>query len=175
MWLFVMLSIVVGVLPAQDVIAGDGTGVSYSRVRSTDPYMIALVRQGYDQSPTFRELVDALQRSNVIVLVQPGLCASGRIRSCLVSVTGSERDRHIRIRMDPRHTIKSGLIAAVAHELQHAVEIAEHADVINGSETLRLYRQIAFGLCHEGLSEECETERALDTERMVLVDLLRRR
>jgi len=145
------------------------------RVRSTDRYMIALVREGHDQSATFRGLVDTLQRSNVIVLVQPGMCAGGRIRSCLVSVSGSERDRHIRIKVDPRHTIKSGLIAAIAHELQHAVEIAEHADVSDGAQALKLYRRIAFGLCHEGLSEECETQRALDTERTVLVELLRRR
>jgi hypothetical protein len=174
MWPFVMLSTIVGVLPAQDAVTSDRNGPQYTRVRSTDGYMIALVRQGYEQSPTFRELVDTLQRSNVIVMVQPGMCAGGRIRSCLVSVSGSERDRHIRIRVDPRHTIKSGLIAAIAHELQHAVEIAEHVEVTNASGALELYRQIAFGRCHEGLSEECETERALVTERAVLIELLRR-
>ena len=175
MWSIVMLSIVAGLLPAQDAVAGDRNGAPYTRVRSTDGYMIALVRQGYDRSPTFRELVDTLQRSNVIVLVQPGMCAGGRIRSCLVSVSGSERDRHIRIKVDPRHTIKSGLIAAISHELQHAVEIAEHVEVTNASGTLELYRHIAFGRCHEGLSEECETERALVTERAVLIELLRER
>ena len=175
MWPFLMLSIVAGLRPAHEAVVGDGNGASYWRVRSTDRYMIALVRQGYDQSPSFRELVDTLQRSNVIVLVQPGMCAGGRIRSCLVSVSGSERDRHIRIKVDPRHTIRSGLIAAIAHELQHAVEVAEHLEVTNASEAVKLYRQIAFGRCHEGLSEECETERALVTERAVLVELLRGR
>jgi len=163
----------VGVQP-QEAIGTDGNRMPYSKVRSTDQYVIALVREGYDRSPTFRKLVDALEGSNVIVLVQPGICGGGRIRSCLVSVTGSERDRHIRIKIAPQHTIRDGLIAAVAHELQHAVEIAERPDVTDGAGVLRLYRQISFGRCRDGLSEECETQRALESEERVLVELLRR-
>jgi hypothetical protein len=158
----------------QDAIGTDGNRPQYSKVRSMDQYVIALVREGYDRSPTFHELVDALERSNVIVLVQPGICAGGRIRSCLVSVAGSERDRHVRIKIDPQHTIRDGLIAAVAHELQHAVEIAEHPEIKDPPGVVRLYRQIAFGRCREGLSEECETERALETEKTALRELLRR-
>src|SRR6266498_1342563 len=85
-----------------------------------------------------RDLGDTLQQSNVIVFVQPASCARGRIRSCLVSVTGSQRERHIRINVDT-HTSHEWLIATVAHELQHAVEIAEHPDVIDASATLKLY------------------------------------
>ena len=39
----------------------------YTHVRSGDRYFIALIRRGYDRSPTFRALVDTLQHSNVIV------------------------------------------------------------------------------------------------------------
>jgi hypothetical protein len=53
----------------------------YSRVRSDDHYVIALIRKGYEGSVAFRELDDAIQRSDVIVFVQPGLCAGGRIRT----------------------------------------------------------------------------------------------
>src|SRR5262245_56432064 len=97
----------------------------YSHVRSTDGYFILLIREGYHRSPTFRALVDTLEDSNVIVVVRPGLCAGGRIRSCLVSVSGSRHDRHVRITIDPQHTIRDRLIGGIAHELQHAVEIAE--------------------------------------------------
>ena len=145
----------------------------YTRVRSDDRYVIALIRKGYERSVAFRELVDRIQQSNVIVFVQPGLCASGRIRSCLVAVAGSEHDRHIRIRLDPQHTIENGLIAAAAHELQHAVEVVEHPDVVDGGTLQALYRRIATGRCGQGLSEECETERALLTERTVFRELQR--
>ncbi len=161
-------------LQAPDSITNEGSRMPYTKVRSTEQYVIALVREGYDRSPAFRQLVDTLERSNVIVLVQPGICAGGRIRSCLVSVAGSERDRHIRIKIDPQRTIRDGLIAAVAHELEHAVEIAEHPEITDAPGVVRLYRQMAFGRCHDGLSEECETKRALETEQTVLVELLRR-
>ena len=142
----------------------------FARVRSTERFMIALIREGYDRSPAFRDLVDVLQHSHVIAFVQPASCAGGRIRSCLVSVSGSDVGRHIRINVDP-HTSHDRLIATVAHELQHAVEIAEHSEVVDASATLELYRRIAVGRCREGLSEECETTRALVTERKVLEQL----
>lgn len=149
----------------------DGIRALYTRVRSDDQYVIALIRKGYERSVAFRELVDRIQQSNVIVFVQPGLCAGGRIRSCLVAVAGSEHDRHIRIRLDPQHTIENGLIAAAAHELQHAVELAENEGVVDGTTLKALYRRIASGRCAQGLSEECETDRALVTERRVYLEL----
>jgi hypothetical protein len=155
--------------PASHAGTDDATGV-FPRVRSTERFMIALIREGYDRSAAFRELVDTLQQSNVIVFVQPASCAGGRIRSCLVSVNGSRRERHIRIHVDT-HTSHDSLIATIAHELQHAVEIAEHPEVVDSAAALTLYRQIALGRCHEGLSEECETSRALAAEKKVLEDL----
>ena len=153
-------------------ISADATPGLFTRVRSTERFMIALIREGYDRSPTFSVLVDAIQHSKTIVLVQPAKCAGGRIRSCLVSVSEFHGERHIRILVDP-HTSHDVLIATVAHELQHAIEIIEHPDVIDAHSLLRLYRQLAFGRCRDGLSEECETERALATERNVLDELFR--
>jgi|RhiMetdeSRZDD1v2_1073273.scaffolds.fasta_scaffold292837_3 hypothetical protein len=146
----------------------------FTHVRSTVAYVRALIREGYERSPGFRDLVDTLQRSNAIVLVQPGSCADGRIRSCLVSIHGSRAERQIRIKIDPAHTIRDGLIATIGHELQHAVEIAEHPDVFDGETAQRLFRRIGIGQCHEGLWNECETTRALETERRVLDELLHR-
>jgi hypothetical protein len=156
--------------PGRATSVDDAPGL-FTRVRSTERFMIALIREGYERSPTFRNLVDTLQQSNVIVYVQPAACAGGRIRSCLVAVGGSSQSRQIRIKVDPRHTTNDRLIATVAHELQHAAEVAEHPEVIDGSGLLKLYRKLAFGRCHEGLSEECETTRALATEEKVQEEL----
>jgi hypothetical protein len=154
------------------IFSSDGANVPFTRVRAPETFMIELVREGYERSPAFRELVDTLQRSNVIVVVAPGLCAGGRIRSCVVAVAGSARDRQIRIKIDT-HASHDRLIATIAHELQHAVEIAERADVTDGETALRLYREIGLGRCREGLSEECETARALATETKVLDEISR--
>jgi hypothetical protein len=155
--------------------SNDITGLLFTRVRSTDRYMIRLIREGYDRSSTFRNLVDFLQQTNVIVSIHPLACSGGRIRSCLAGVKGSIQERHIWIKVDPQHTIHDRLIATVAHELQHAVEIAEDPNVIDAASVLKLYRNIAAGQCGRGLSEECETTRALAAERKVLVELSQRR
>ena len=128
MSLGVLLSVTLLAVQAAPATLDDAPGL-FTRVRSTERFVIALIREGYERSPTFRELIDTLQQSNIIVLVQPHACAGGRIRSCLVSVNGSARERHIRIAVDTR-TSHNALIATVAHELRHAVEIAEHPQVI---------------------------------------------
>ena len=64
---------------AEAAVVGDTPGL-FTRVRSTERFMIALIREGYERSSTFRELVDGLQRSNIIVFIQPAACAGGRIR-----------------------------------------------------------------------------------------------
>jgi hypothetical protein len=148
----------------------DPSGLSFTRVRASESLMIALVREGYGRSPSFRDLVDTLQRSNVIVIVQPGICAGGRIRSCVVAVAGTLRERQIRIKVDTR-TSGNQLIATIGHELQHAVEIAENTEITDGPNALKLYRRLGIGRCRDGLSEECETERALTTEKRILVEL----
>jgi len=169
MSLAVVLAVAVGVQAADS--RDQGAGLAFTRVRSAERYMNGLIREGYERSSTFRQLVDILQQTNVIVSIQPLPCARGRIRSCVVGVKGSSRERHIWIKVDPRHTIRDRLIATIAHELQHAVEIAEHSDVTDGSSLLRLYRTISVGQCRRGLSEECETTRALAAERRVLAEV----
>lgn len=158
---------------ARDATAGDVPGL-FTRVRSTERFMISLIREGYDRSSTFRSLVDTLQQSNVIVYVQPAVCAGGRIRSCLTSVNGSPAERHIRINVDTR-TSHNALIGTIAHELQHAVEIAEHADVFDAPAARRLYRAIGIGRCRDGLSDECETNAAIAMESRVMEELFARR
>lgn len=152
--------------------SGDPSNVSFTHVRAPETFMTELLVEGYDRSATLRGLVDSLQHSNVIVVVLPGLCAGGRIRSCVVSVAGSARDRQIRIKIDTR-TSHNRLIATIAHELLHALEIAERPDVTDGAAALRLYRQIGLGRCRDGLSDECETMRALETEKKVLEEISR--
>jgi hypothetical protein len=132
--------------------------------------MRRLVLAGARRSPTFRALVDDLHQFNVIVVIQFGLCANGRIRSCVSHVDGDARHRHIRIKVNTR-TTDDRLIATIAHELQHALEIARDPQVTNAQQAIALYRRIAIGKCREGLSEECETDAALNVEARVNKEL----
>jgi len=140
--------------------------VPLTRVKPADPEMRRLVLDGYARSATFRALVDELQRSNAIIVIQFGLCAQGRIRSCVSNVSGDDRQRHIRIKVNTR-TTDDRLIATIAHELQHAAEIVREPSAFNAVTTLALYRRIATGKCREGLADACETEAALAVEARV--------
>jgi hypothetical protein len=141
-----------------------------TRVRGADQEFHALIREGDARSASFREIVDEIQRSNAVVMVQYGLCAKGQIRSCVTHVSGDSRARSIRIVINTR-TTNDRLIATIAHELQHAVEIIRDAQATGPEQVMALYRRIGKGECAKGRSDRCETDAALAVEAKVLEEL----
>jgi hypothetical protein len=142
------------------------------RLKPADPEMRRLIGEGYGRSTSFRELVDALHRSNAIVTVQFGLCANGQFRSCVTNVSSDVRTRSIRIKVNTR-TTDNRLIATIAHEIWHALEILAEPGATDPGGVLALYRRIGIGACREGLSDRCETEAARALESRVEAELER--
>jgi hypothetical protein len=140
------------------------------RLKPADAEMRRLVTDGYTRSVTFRALVDTLHTTDGLVVVQFGLCANGRFRSCVTHIGGDAGARTVRIKINTRAT-DDRLIATVAHELEHALEILREREVMNADQVLALYRRIGTGRCRLGLSDECETEGALAIEARVNVEL----
>jgi hypothetical protein len=103
----------------------------------------------------------------VIAVIQFGLCANGRFRSCVTNVDGDARQRSVRVKINTRMNADR-LVATLAHELRHVLEILADPDATNAERTLALYRRIGEGECRKGLSDACETKAALDTEAQVL-------
>jgi hypothetical protein len=150
----------------------DSTAWPFTRVRGNDPEVRRLIRDATARSKTMLALVEEIQQSNAIVFVGYGQCAKGQICSCVTGVEGDEHHRAIRIVVDSR-TTGYGLMATIARELQHAVEIVREPSAVDGATTMALYRRIGTGQCRLGLSERCETELALTAERAVLEELYR--
>lgn len=150
-----------------------GSSVPLVRLKPADAEMRRLISDGFDRSATFRALVDAIHQSNGVVIVQYGLCANGRFRSCVTNVDGDRGRRNIRIKVNTRAT-DDRLIATVAHELHHAIEILSDPEVASPESVLALYRRIGTGPCRQGLSEACETDEALRVEAVVNDELARR-
>jgi hypothetical protein len=142
------------------------------RVKPADAEIRRLVIDGHQRSVTFRALMNELHESNLMVTIQYGACGNGRIRSCVSDVQTDGRQRFVRVKVDTR-TTDDRLIATIAHELQHAVEIAREPTVSTPEQTLALYRKIASGACRQGLSDRCETQAALDVEARVNDELAR--
>jgi hypothetical protein len=111
------------------------------RVRTLDAHLHALLEQGLRESPTLRALAARLEQSDVIVYLIADICAPPGIagRLTFLSATGGVRYVVVRLR-----SLGSSLqeVAVLAHELQHAVEIADHASIVDAGALAREYLRI---------------------------------
>ena len=142
------------------------------RVRSTDAAMLALFREGVERSATFRALIDAINHSTGIVYVEFGYCAFGHLNGCLLPfIAASHGDRYLRILVTPDKNRRSHdqLLALVAHEMQHALEVLEHTEVVDLPTMEAMYRKIGVPLSGRSGYETSAARAAGDA---VLAELL---
>jgi hypothetical protein len=141
---------------------------SAPHVRASDPRVLALFRAGLSRSPTFRQLVDTLDHSDVIVYVEPKLTreALGGFLSHTVVTGGAYRYLHIAINT---RGAEERLVALFAHELQHAVEVAQHDDVRDERRIRQLFDSLAIKFGCGGTSCS-ETQAAKDVEATVATE-----
>jgi hypothetical protein len=147
---------------------GDADG---AHVRSTDSAMLDILREGSRRSETFESLVDALDQTSTIVYVERGVCGFGHYAACLphaVTVVGSVR--YLRILVDPSRA--GDVIALIAHELQHALEIAHAPAIRTGDDMTAVFRRIGRSpSCPRGVPDCFETSAALAIGDAVLREL----
>ena len=143
-----------------------------SRVRSTNGQMLGLINEGTERAATFRTLVDVINRSNGIVYVEWGICAFGHVNGCVLPfIAPTQGNRYIRILVTPdkNRISHDQLLALIAHELQHAREVIEHADVIDVAAMGEMYRRIGTPLTGQSGYETSAARTAGDA---VLSELL---
>jgi hypothetical protein len=131
-------------ITAQALIAADSR-----RVRAATPRMRGLVADGIRRSRTFADLVIQIHATDLIVYVEPTFNLppdlAGRIM--LSAVAGSRRY----LRVQVRATLQGDqMIAVVAHEFRHALEVAADPSVVDEASLAALYRRI--GDAHHGTS-----------------------
>lgn len=129
------------------------------RIRAGNARLAALMRDGARRSVTFGALITAIQQTGLIVYVEQsfGLPAGMQGRVLLQAVTG--RERYLRIQL--RATLQGNqMIAVMAHELRHAIEVAEHPAVRDQEGMLDLYRRIGHA-SHGSLGYDTEAANAV--------------
>jgi len=104
----------------------DPTSPRLQRIRSFEARLHALVQQGMRGSPTFRALTTRLEQSDLIVYLLYDVCAPPHLAGRLTFLSATGGVRYVAVRLRPLGPAIQA-IAVLAHELQHAVEIAEHA------------------------------------------------
>lgn len=141
------------------------------RIRAVDPWIDELLAAGYAASPTFRELMNRLQRSDVIVHIEPGMVrtrAAGMLRF-VISASGV---RYLRITI-AMPSASPAAIALLGHELQHAAEVADDGAVLDGASFDALYRRIGDG-CRKSPGRY-DTRAAREAGRRILSELCGKR
>jgi hypothetical protein len=140
-------------------------GPAGHHVRTSDRQIQHLFDRGLAQSPTLRRLVAMLDASDVIVYLEPKRSrqALGGYLSHHIVTTGSIR--YLRVLVETTGTPRV-LVSLMAHELQHAVEVAEVPDARDADDLDRLFRGLAAPSGCE--ATDCyETDAAKQVERTV--------
>src|SRR5260221_7271744 len=113
-----------------------------SHVRPQDQRLAAMIEDGARRSPSFRSLLDALDVATVLVYIEEvGLPT--RLHGRLTFLGRGERWRYVRVEIESQQPDVES-IGALAHELQHALEIGKSADAVDAASVQKLYDSIGY-------------------------------
>jgi hypothetical protein len=145
---------------------------SWKSVKVSHTILSRLVSEGHARSATFRGLVNDLDGSGWLVFVQPGRCPERAAVACLLHIVGTfEGSRYVRVIVDHRHRHTQNVIATLAHELQHALEVTQ-APEVNDAATMRaLFERIGTVQVRSATVTAYETAAARSIGEQVLREL----
>jgi len=168
--------VVIGVLPfGGRAAAQDSAAAEIIRVRTPNKHISQLLAYGAERSPTFRELLSRLDRTRWFVFIQRGRCPQANGIGCLLhSVLDFEGSPYLRVLIDDRRLcLRDRQIAVIAHELRHALEVAESPEVTDTASLVALFRRIGSADVDWFGVTTYETAAALEAGRRVAVELNR--
>jgi len=88
----------------------------------------ALMTKGIERSGTFRDLTSRLSGADVIIYVRFSRCP-GNVPGCLQWASAAPGLRRVVIKLDQFGRTPNELTALLAHELQHALEVADATEI----------------------------------------------
>lgn len=135
-------------------------------VRATGRTIPGLLRTGFTESRTFAALLARLERSDVLVYVEDVPRLPGALDGRLVMLPPAHGVRYLRIQVALRGS-PLDTIAIIAHELRHAIEVADASTVVDTDGLVALYRRI--GVDHG--NNLFDTLEAQETGKRVLKEL----
>lgn len=114
---------------------------AFPLVRTTSALLSSLVADAREHSPTFLGLIERLEGSDMIVYLEAAPNMESRFRGRVHFMGASAGYRYLRIQIRTSMN-RSDIIGSIAHELQHANEIAAHPEVVCEDDLADLYRRI---------------------------------
>lgn len=156
---------------AQDLV--EPTRAAFAHVRGTTPQLQALIVDTAQKSPAFRALVDYLEQSAIIVYVRtaswPMITLDARI-GFLAGEGPRAGPRMLVIELSCNRPAVAQT-AMLAHELRHAVEIADAPWVVDTVTLAQHYTRIGSRLDPVGGPVRFETAAAQETAALVRREL----
>ena len=113
-----------------------------ARVKGSSPEISQAIDQLFERSPTFRDVVAAIGRTDGIVYVHDGECGRNVLACLVLAVTQAGPYRILQIRVDARRT-GHDLMVSIGHELKHALELLNEPTVVNYGTAHNFYQRIA--------------------------------
>ena len=126
------------------------------RVRSSHPYLRAMIEEAVVRSRTFRRIIGAIEATDGIVYVEHGDCKHG-VHACFaLDVTAAATCRILRVTVDARQP-DWDVMASIGHELRHALEVLEDPGLVDAPRVYLFYAQT-----HHEKNRPFETTAAVD-------------
>src|SRR4029453_8187101 len=120
----------------------DGQVEGSPRVRGSSPAISQAIDRAFERSPTFRDLVAAINRTDGIVYVHHGKCGRSVLACVLLAVTRAGSFRILHIRVDPRRR-GHDLMVDIGHELRHALELLNEPGIVDDITAHNFYQRSA--------------------------------
>ena len=141
-----------------------------SHVRSSEDRLLNALREGVARSATVRDLIGGLNGSDVIVYVASrGKMRTGFSAYLSHQIVTAGSHRYLKVFVS-RELARDRLAGVIAHELQHAREVADAAGVRSSGDMRALFKRLDSGGCV--LIRSCtETIAAVRLEAAVLTEL----
>ena len=160
----------IGALGSVCFVLLDPSNCMAASLRPQSPHLVRIVEWSLRESATIRGLAAHLRQKNVIVWLSAGTCDLGRREACLqhrITLAGGYRLLFVVVREDIAPLRLAGLIA---HELQHAVEVAD-AGATSADAFAPLFLRLGQP-CEQEHFEVCyETEAAIVAQHRVVAEL----
>jgi len=114
-------------------------------VRAGTNRLASLLADGRSRSATLQALSEAIDSTRWVVFLQEGHCPQKVAVACLLHLVGRyESAPYMRVIVDTRRGHPDTVIAFIAHELQHALEVEQAGGVTDGDTMRRLFQRIGF-------------------------------
>jgi hypothetical protein len=150
--------------------AGGRSGDAHTRapwIRPENAAIRALIERGMERSATFRNVSLRLDDADLVVYVRFSPC-SGGVPACLVLASAGADARRLLIKIDRFGRSPDELTALLAHELQHANEVASDPAITDVASFQRSFA--TRGWTH---AAGFETEEAARVSKRVTAELRR--